>query len=626
MSLSRGGLTRRGAIAAAGASAAAGLIPLPFAWAAGRTGLHGLSVFGELKYPPDFKHFDYITADAPKAGRMNFAPPNRGYNQSFETFNTLNSFVLKGAAPPRIELTFDSLMTRAADEPEAVYGLVAESVDVSDDGSLFTFRLRPEARFNNGTPLTAEDVAYSLTVLKEKGHPTIVQPLGPMVKAEATDAHSVAVRLDEERTRDTILTIVELPIFSKAYYANQDFEASTLAPPLGSGPYRVGRMSAGRFIEYERVADYWGNDLPVNIGHFNFDVIRTDFYTERQAAFEAFKKGEITHREEFTSITWAQGYGFPAVIQGRVKKSTDFPSEKRPSHQGWYINTRRGKLRDPRTRQGIGLAFDFEWSNKNLFFDSYVRQTSIFGDSDYAATGTPSAAERAILEPFRSTLPAEIFGEAYVPPKTDGSGRDRAMLKRAADLLAAAGWRQIGNDLVDEEGAPFELEFLIDAQVFERILSPYVQNLKALGINASIRQVDPVQAQARENDFDYDIVLQAFSFAATPIDGLAQFYGSRAAATPGSRNYSGVKEPAIDAALDRLPSVTTREELIAVTRVIDRVFRAGHYWTPAWSLANHRLAYWDVFGWPPTKPDFAFTPETTWWFDKDRAKAIGYTG
>ncbi len=619
------GLTRRAALAGAGAIAAAPLLA-PWAWASGKTGLHGLSIFGELKYKPGFAHFDYVNADAPKGGRMNFQVPNWLFNQSPQTFNTLNSFVLKGDSPPRMEITFDTLMARATDEPEAVYGLVAESVDVSEDGNTFTFHLRSEARFHDGTPLTAEDVAFSLMTLKEKGYPTITEPLRAMDSAEASDPQTLVVKLNDQRTRETILVIAGLPIFSKAYYADKTFDASTQSPPLASGPYRVGRVSAARFIEYERVDDYWAKDLPVNVGQNNFGTIRIDFFVERQAAFEAFKKGDITHREEFTSLTWANDYNFPAIQQGKVKKSTDFPSEKRPSLQGWYFNTRRGKFRDPRTRQALALAFDFEWSNKNLFFGSYVRQTSVFGRSDFAAIELPSEAELAILEPFRADLPAAAFEEPYIPPSTDGSGRDRAILKRAADLLAEAGWKQMGTQLVDEEGAPFEVEFLIDAAVFERVFAPYINNLKALGIDASIRQVDPVQAQARENDFNFDIVMQAFSFGATPIDGLQQFYGSRAADTPGSRNYAGVKEPAIDAALALLPKVQTREDLQTITRVIDRVFRAGQYWCPAWTLANHRLAYWDIFGWPAEKPDYAFQPEVTWWFDKNRAAAIGYTG
>ena len=620
------GLTRRSALRLAGA--AAGFAALkPFAWAAGRSGLHGLSIFGDLKYPPDFKHFDYIDPAAPKGGRMNYEPSNWGYNQSPETFNTLNSFVLTGDSPPRMEMTFDTLMTRATDEPDAIYGLVAASVDVSDDLATYTFHLRPEARFNDGTPLTAEDAAFSLNLLKDKGHPDLSVPLGPLAKAEATDAHTLVVTLSPERSRETILTVArDAPIFSKAYYATHPFDSSSLDAPIGSGPYKVGGLAPGTYIEYRRVADYWGKDLPVNVGFANFDVIRIDFFREREAAFEAFKKGDITFREEATSITWAQGYDFPAVTSGKVKKSTAFASEKVPALQGFYMNARLAKLADPRTRLAIGLGFDFEWSNPNLFFGSYSRLASLFGTSDYAATDEPDANELAILEPFRASLPAEVFGKPFVPPKTDGSGRDRTILKQASDLLAAAGWKLQGSSLVDASGAPLAVEFLIDAQVFERILTPYVANLAALGIAATIREVDPTQYTDRLATFNFDIVLEAFTFSATPLDGLQQFYSAKSADQNGSRNYAGIKEPAVDAALAKVPSVTSREELITVTRVIDRVVRARHYWTPAWYLANHRVAYWDIFGYPAAKPDYAFAPEATWWFDSDRAKAIGYTG
>jgi microcin C transport system substrate-binding protein len=618
-------LTRRTALRLGAAAAFSSAVP--WAWAAGKTGLHGLSIFGDLKYAPDFKQFEYLDANAPKGGRMNYQVPNWVLNQNTQTFNTLNTFVLKGDAPPRMELAFDTLMTRALDEPDAIYGLVAATVDVSDDLSTYTFHLRPEAKFHDGSPLTAEDVAFSLNLIKEQGHPNLSEPMRPMTKAEATDAHTVVVTLSEERNRETILGIAgDTPILSKAFYTSHPFDSSSLDVPLASGAYTVGNMAAGRYIEFKRVADYWGNDLPVNLGSSNFDIIRIDFFTERQAGFEAFKKGDVTFREEFTSITWAQEYSFPAVAAGKVKKTTEFPSEKRVVWQGFYFNTRRAKFRDPRTREAIGLCFDFEWSNPNLFFNSYARLASLFGTSEYGASDVPSEDETAILAPFKDTLPASVFEQPYVPPKTDGSGRDRAILKQASDLLAAAGWKQINGQLVDSEGAPFEVEFLIEAQVYERILTPFANNLKALGISATVRQVDPTQYTSRLNAFDYDIVLAAFSMSATPLDGLEQFYSSKSADQSGARNYAAIKEPAIDAALALLPSVDTRDKLITITRTIDRVVRAQHYWIPAWYLANHRTAYWDIFGHPATKPDFGFYPETTWWFDQDRAKAIGYSG
>ena len=619
-------LTRRRALVLAGAAALSARIP--WAWAAGKTGLIGLSVFGDLKYAPGFAHFDYLDPAAPKGGRMNFQPPDWQTNQSVETFNTLNSFVLSGDSPPRMELTFDTLMTRAEDEPDAIYGLLAESIDVSDDLSTYTFHLRAEALFHDGTPLTADDVAFSLQLIRDKGHPQIAEALKVMTRAEAVDTRTLTVTLSNDRTRQTILGIAtDTPIFSKAWYTAHPFDSSSLDIPLGSGAYQVGDLAAGRYVEYQRVADYWGKDLPLNVGSANFDTIRIDFFSERQAAFEAFKKGDTTFREEFTAITWATGYDFPALTAGKVKKTTEFPEEKRPGLQGFYINTRRANFTDPRTRRAIGLCFDFEWSNANLFYGSYTRLASLFGNSDYAAVDPPDAGELAILQPFRDHLPAEVFGPPYVPPKTDGSGRDRAILKQASDLLTAAGWAQLNGEIVDSEGAPFSIEFLTLAdEVYTRFFVPFANNLKALGIDATVRQVDPAQYQSRTESYDFDIVLGAFHFSPTPLTELIQFYNSKSADQPGSNNLAGVREPAIDAALAMLPTVESRGELIAITRVIDRVLRAGHYIVPAWYLANHRLAYWDIFGHPPTKPDYNFAPETTWWFDKDRAAAIGYSG
>jgi microcin C transport system substrate-binding protein len=626
------GFTRRTALKLAGSGAALALAR--GAWAdvsartyapAGKSGLPGLSIFGELKYPKDFKQFEFINAGAPKGGRMNFQPPNWTNNQSPETFDTLNAYVLKGNAPPRMELCFDSLMTAAGDEPDAMYGLVAETVDVSADANVFTFHLRPAARFHDGSPLTAEDVAFSLMLLREKGHPNIAELIREMVKAEAKDAQTAVITLSGKQNRNTILTIAGLPIFSKAYYASHDFEASTLDPPLSSGAYKVGNVSPGRFIEYQRVPDYWGKDLPVNVGTGNFDVIRIDFYRERQAAFEAFKKGEITFREEFTSITWAQDYNFPAVTEGKVKK-TEIPGEHNASFQGWFFNTRRAKFRDPRTRLAIALAFDFEWTNRNLFFGSYQRLASYFEKSDFAATGKPSPEEMKLLEPFRAELPPEIFDDPYVPPKSDGSGHDRRLLRQATELLAAAGWQSMGDTLVDEEGAPFEIEFLIDAAVFERVLLPYGENLKRIGVQSTIRQVDPAQYELRQKDFDYDIIGVAQNMGATPLDGPQLYFSSKTADGPGSYNYAGIKEKAVDAILADFPNISTREELIAHTRAIDRILRARHYWIENWILPVHRVGHWDIFSWPDKKPDYAFTPETTWWYDKEKAARIGVRG
>jgi len=624
MTIRTGELTRRSALKIGGAGAALTLLA-PFAWAQGRSGLHGLSIFGDLKYAHDFKHFDYIYPSSPKGGTIRFQPPNWQYNQNTQTFNTLNSFVLKGDAPPRMELLFDTLMVRAVDEPDAVYGLLAESVAVSQDGNTFTFSLRRQARFHDGSPVSAEDVAFSINLLKKKGHPNITQIIRELSEANAIDSSTVELKLSGKQSRNLIFTLVSLPVFSKTYYSTNDFEASTLEPPLGSGPYGVGTVDAGRTIKFERVADYWGKDLPVNVGHNNFDEIRIDFYRDRQSSFEAFKKGDTTFREEFRSKTWATEYDFPALEAGKVKKYL-LPGEARPSIQAWYPNGRRSKFYDPRTRRAIGLCFDFEWTNHNIFYQAYQRGQSYFENSDFAAIGEPNAEELALLEPFRDQLPETVFSTPIPTPKSNGSGRDRTLLQEASGLLKAAGWIPRGGVLTDESGAVFTVEFLINDDAFTPFLVPFVGNLKVIGIDASIRLVDSAQYQSRVDEFDFDVVMNALGLSATPLDGLSLMYGSEAADTSGSNNWAGIKDPVLDALIAKVPSVDSRAELVALLRAMDRILRARHYAIPNWTLASHRVAHWDMFGQPEAKPDYAFSPEATWWYDDAKAAAIGMTG
>ncbi len=617
------GIDRRSFLAGTAAlplGAALASFPLrPASAAAGSR--HGLSVFGDLSYPADFPHFGYVNPEAPRGGRFLFQVPNWAFNQDPQTFDTLNSFVLFGSAPPRMEICFDSLMVRALDEPDALYGLLAESVEVSEDGTTYLFRLRPGARFSDGSPLTAEDVAFTYNLLKAEGHPNLAEVLREMENAEAIDSTLVELRFSGRQSLSAPLDAAAFPILSQVDIQRRDaFKGSTLEPLLGSGPYRVGAFEVGRFIEYERAPDYWAADHPVNVGRNNFDVIRLDFFRERTVAFEAFKKGLIQFREEFTSKTWATEYDFPAVADGRVLKA-EFPSEKRPSMQGWFINLRRPQFADPRTREALGHLFDFEWTNQNLFYGLYERRASFFGTSDYAAEGEPSAEEVALLEPFRADLPAAAFGPAVSPPVSDGSGRDRAMFRRASELLAEAGWVREGQMLKGPDGRPLTIEFMIDSQVFERIALPYVQNLKAVGIDASLRLVDPAQAQRRRDTFDFDIISAAFSMPATPVESLDAFFHSRLAAREGSYNLWGVAHPAVDALIERGSKVESREELVTVCRALDRVLRALHIWIPNWYGSVHRVAHWDLFGWPETKPDYGFPVETTWWFDPARAGA-----
>jgi microcin C transport system substrate-binding protein len=618
------GLQRREFLALAGAAAAAPLLPGQlFAENPVDTPLHGLSAFGELKYAPDFTHFGYLNPDAPKGGTLSFSPPNWQYNQNVTTFNTLNTLVPGGDAPPRMEMCYDTLMVRAFDEPDALYGLLAETVTISADRNTFTFVLRPEARWHDGTPLTAEDVAFTYMTFKEKGHPLLALPLSDLTGAEAVDPKTVRLTFSGNQSARAILTVTIFPIISKAWFSEHPFDSSELVAPLGSGPYKVGRVSAGQTIVYERVADYWGRDLPANRGSYNFGVIRIDVYRERQAGFEAFKKGDVTFRQEFTSRTWATGYDFPALTAGKVVKR-EFPDEKSATLQGWAINQRRPQFKDVRVRRAIAHCFDFEWTNKNLFYGLYERSQSCFQQSEFVAEGTPSPGELKLLEPLRGELPAEVFGEAVMLPASNGSGRDRKLLGEAARLLAEAGWKRQGSLVQNEKGERLVLEILVNDEVFVRVDSPFVENMRAVGIDASIRQVDPAQYASRQNDFDFDMMSLALNLFATPsYDTLENIFHSRAATVSGSRNLPGTKSDAVDALIVAAGNAKSREELTIALHALDRVLRARMDWIPNWYSANHRAAFWDMFGFVDPKPDFGFPIETMWWFDKDKAAAIG---
>ncbi|WP_188345826.1 extracellular solute-binding protein [Phyllobacterium sp. 628] len=620
-----GHLNRRDLLKYSGSAALAALAPR-LALADVKTGvpLHGLSAFGELKYPKDFTHFDYTNPDAPKGGTFCFSPPTWYFNQSTQTFNTLNGFSGRGDAPPRMELCFDSLMTSAQDEPDAIYGLVAESVTVSDDKRTFTFKLRPEARFHDGSPLTAHDAAFSYETLKAKGHPDLSLILTELQEIVAEDDHTLRLTFSGKHSDRAILDIAAaIPILSKAWYATRDFDASTLEAPLGSGAYRVGIVRVGQTIELERVTDYWAKDLPVMRGSNNFDRIRIEFFRDRQPDFEAFKKGDIYWRSESVAKTWATEYNFPAIAQKRVVKR-EFSSEKRPTMQGWAFNERRAQFRDQRVREAVALCFDFEWTQKNLFYGVYERSQSLFEKSEFRAEGKPSAEELAIMEPLRDKLPPEIFGDVVMQPTSDGSGRDRNNLRRAIELITAAGYTRTNGKFVDTNGQTLNLELLIQAEVFTRSSTPFINNLNAIGINATLRLVDPAQYQIRLQDFDFDMTGFGISLSPTSTqESLDTLFGSKSAAVSGSRNFAGIADPTVDALIQKISGATTRAELVTIMRVLDRLLRIRRDWIPNWYSANHLIAYWDMFGFKEPKPDYGFPVETLWWFDEAKARAIG---
>jgi microcin C transport system substrate-binding protein len=618
-----GDLTRRDTLVL-GAGALASIAMRPAA-AQDSPERHGMSAFGDLKYPADFKYFDYVDPNAPKGGMFSQVGSVRLYNQNFLTFNSLNSYILKGDGPQGMELTFASLMASAEDEPDGMYGLAARAVQISGDGLTYRFLMRPGITFHDGSPLTAHDVAYSLQVLKDKGHPIAQIQLRDFAGAEAIDDATVIVRFAPQRARDVPLFVAGCPIFSRAYYSTRPFDESTLDVPLGSGPYKVGRFESGRYIEYERVKDWWGADLPVSRGLNNFDVVRYEFYRDRDVAFEGFTGKSYLFREEFTSRTWATRYDFPAIRDGRVKRDV-IPDDTPSGAQGWFFNTRREKFKDKRLRDALVYAFDFEWTNKTIMYGAYRRTHSVFQNSPMMAVGKPSPEELALLEPFRGKVSDEVFGEPFVPPVSDGSGQDRALLRKASVLLQEAGYEIKNGKRVLPNGEPITIEFLLDEPSFQPHHMPFIKNLGTLGIDATVRQVDAVQYKKREDDFDFDLITQRSSFSSTPGDSLRSYFTSQSATVKGTQNLAGIADPVVDALVDKIIAADSRPTLVAACKALDRVIRAGRYWIPHWYNPAHRIAFWDVFGRPATKPRYARGIPETWWYDRDKAARLEQRG
>lgn len=570
---------------------------------------HGLSVFGDLKYPPDFKHFDYVNPDAPKGGRI----ATMGTSAT-GTFNTFNGYILSGDAAQGLDGLFDSLMMRAEDEPDAVYGLIAETADLADDKLSVTFKLRPEARFSDGTQITSEDVCNSFSLLKEKGHPNIAVLLRDVTACRMLGGDQVRYEFQGKNIRDLPTTVATLPVFSKAYYDAHPFDRSTLEPPLGSGPYRIGSFKQGSFVAYERRDDYWAKDLPVNKGRYNFDEVRILYFRDRTTALEALKAGVLDLREEFTARSWATEYNVKAVEEGRLIKA-EIPDETIAGAQGFFLNMRREKFADPRVRRAMDYAFDFEWSNANLFYGAYKRTQSFFENSTYKAEGKPSPEELKLLEPLKADLPPEAFEDAYLPPVSDGSGQDRKLLRQASQLLTEAGWQLENGSRVNAKGQRLSVEFLLDDPGFERILGPYVRNLRLIGIDASIRQVESAQYEQRQKEFDFDVLSSRFGVSQTPGTELLVFFDSRNADAVGGYNQSGLKSKAVDSLIEAVTQAGTRDELTVAARALDRVLRSYHFWVPCWYKGVYTVAYWDLFGKPDVKPKFNRGIIDTWWAD-----------
>jgi microcin C transport system substrate-binding protein len=567
---------------------------------------HGLSLFGALKYGPGFKHFEYVNPEAPKGGDVRLA--------AIGTFDSLNPFILKGVPAAGIGQIFDTLTVASSDEASAEYGLIAESVEVPADRASVTFTLRPEAKFHDGSAITADDVIWTFQALKSKGHPFYRAYYSQLVKAEALGPRKVRFTFGPGENRELPLITGQMPVLSKAYWSKHDFEKTTLESPLGSGPYRVESVDPGRSIVYRRAKDYWGAKLAVRVGQNNFETIRYDYYRDTTVALEAFKAGQYDFRQENVAKNWATAYNTPAVSQGLIKKQ-EIPNQVPTGMQAFVYNTRRPVFQDRRLRQALGYAFDFEWTNKNLFYGAYTRTKSYFSNSELASSGLPAPDELKILEPFRAQLPPEVFTKPYEPPRTDGSGDIRSNLREAIALLKEAGWTVQGQKLVNARtGEPLQFEVLLSDPSFERIALPFVKNLERLGVTARVRTVDTAQYQNRLDNFDFDMTVAVWGQSLSPGNEQTDMWTSERAREPGSRNLSGIRDPVVDKLVALVISAPDRESLVARTRALDRALLWGFYGIPHWHIQGFRVAYWDKFDRPRVAPKYALGFDG-WWVD-----------
>lgn len=584
---------------------------------------HGISTFGELKYPADFEHYDYVNPDAPQGGTISFL----GTGAS-GTFDSLNPFILKGEPAQGLGLMHDSLLTGSGDEADSAYCYVCETLEYPADRSWVIFNLRPEARFSDGHPITADDVVFSYNVLMEKGHPIYKIVYKDIATVEKLSDHRVRFTFkDGVNTRDLPATAGGLSILPEHYYAENDFAESGIRIPVVSGGYLPADVNPGRSITYCRVNDYWAAELPHNVGTGNFECYLYEYFADRTVALEAFKAGEFLFHEEFFSKLWATAYDFPAIERKWVIKES-IPDERPSGTQGFWINMRKEKFSDPRVREALGMAFNFEWSNRSLFYGLYSRTDSFWENSTMEASGPPSEAELALLEPYRDSLPASIFTDpAYVPVVSKPDKADRGTLRKASRLLDAAGWT-VGNDGLrrNAAGTVLTLELIDDSAAFERIINPYVENLRRIGVDASYRLIDSAQMQQRQEDFDYDMMPGRLVMSLSPGEELASTFGTDGATTPGSSNFSGVSHPAVDGLIKEIARSQTREDMETAVRALDRVLRSLHIWVPNWYKGEHNIAYWDVFGRPETKPKYSRGVISTWWFDQEKFDALKSAG
>ena len=575
---------------------------------------HGMAMHGDLKYPADFTHFDYTNPDAPKGGSVTVL----GYG----TFDSFNPFIPKGDAEAYTGILYDTLTLHSSDEPFSVYGLVAEKIEWPADRSWVIFHINPKARFHDGTAITADDVVFSFNTLVEKGLPRYRAYYADVSQVEALDKLRVKFTSRNSKNRELPLILGDLVVLPKHYWKDRDFSSPSLDPPLGSGPYRLKSFDSGKTAIYERVKDYWAADLPVHRGIYNYDIINVEYYRDDTVQLEAFKSGHYDFREENSSKRWATEYVGPPFDQGKVLKE-EIQHKNPTGMQAFVMNTRRDLFKDARVREALDYAFDFEWTNKQLFYGAYKRTNSFFSNSDLAAQGIPTGKELALLEPYRDDLPPQLFTQEYQSPTTDGSGKNRGNIRKAIELLKAAGWEYKGTDLVNTTtGQPFKFEILLYSKDFERVSLPFIKNLKKLGIEASARIVDTTNYVRIIRDFDFDMIIGGFSQSNSPGNEQRDYWFSQFADHKGSQNSIGVKDPIVDALIDRIVSAESREDLIAACRALDRVLLWNHYVIPQWHINTHRIAYWNKFSRPAIAPTYGDVGFMTWWLDPAKAATL----
>jgi len=574
---------------------------------------HAQTLYDEPpKYPANFKHFDYVNPDAPKGGTLRQA--------GFGGFDSLNPFINKGVPADDIGMIYDTLTRHGLDEPFTEYGLLAEKIEKAPDNAWVRFYLRPEARFHDGQPVTAEDVKFSFDTLMSKGAPMYRGYYADVEKVEVESPQRVRFVFKQAGNRELPLIVGQLPVLPKHWWAERDFSKGNLDVPLGSGPYKVADVQAGRSIRYERVKDWWGKDLPVNRGFYNFDTLEIDYYRDNTVALEALKAGQFDYWLETSAKNWATAYNTPAVANGQLIKE-EIANHNPTGMQGFIFNTRRPLFTDRRVREALGLLFDYEWANRQLFNGAYTRTRSYFDNSELASVGLPSVDELKLLEPLRVQIPPQVFTDEYHPPVTDGSGIIREQQRRAYQLLQEAGWRVDGDQMLDSTGKPVSFEFLLAQTEFERVLLPFKRNLADLGIELVIRRVDVSQYINRLRSRDFDLIVGGFGQSNSPGNEQREYWHSSSADNPGSRNFIGLKDPAVDSLVEGLINADSRQSLITHTRALDRVLLWGHYVVPNWHIKTWRVAYWNRFEHPEISPKYDIGLHT-WWAREKSPEAV----